>query len=141
MNSAVADREWKTLADLVAWLEAAPTWAMVPAAEIGAQIRALQELPDEPSTEPELESSLAPVQSWRERIWQVHPETRLGRDEVCEALGKSRSWLYKKTSAREIPCFLDGPDGELAFRVGELREWMRAREVRISTCTPHLEAA
>lgn len=92
------------------WLEASPPWVQVPAQELGAQIRALQAARSEPAAEAP-EPASAPAGSWREKIWTVHPDTRLRRDEVCEALGKSTSWLYKKTSAREIPCRLDGASG------------------------------
>jgi len=139
--SITADRGWRTLSDLIAWLEEAPPWLTVPATEIAAHIRGLHDSLGEPPTEPQRDSTPEFVQSWRERIWLVHPETRLGRDEVCEALGKSLSWLYKKTSAREIPCRLDGPDGELVFIAGEIRAWIQAREVTVSEAVPHLEVA
>jgi predicted DNA-binding transcriptional regulator AlpA len=136
----VAQPEWRTFEDLAAWLEAAPPWMKVPAAEIGAQIRLLKEASGGTLPETTPAPPPAPAQSWRERIWTVHPETRLGRDEVCVALGKSRSWLYKKTAALEIPFKLDGPDGELAFRAGEIRDWLRDREVVVGKPTPRLRA-
>jgi len=123
------EQTWQTMEELMEWLEASPPWVQVPAQELGAQIRALREARPEPEPEPVAE---APAGSWREKIWTVHPDTRLRRDEVCEALGKSTSWLYKKTSAREIPCRLDGASGELVFRAGDLRTWIRAQEVLIA---------
>lgn len=125
------EQTWQTMEELMEWLEASPPWVQVPAQELGAQIRALQAARSEPAAEAP-EPASAPTESWREKIWTVHPDTRLRRDEVCEALGKSTSWLYKKTSAREIPCRLDGESGELVFRAGDLRTWIRAQEVLIA---------
>lgn len=78
---------------------------------------------------------------WRELIWTVHPETRIGKDELCEALQKSPSWLYKRTSAGTIPHRKFGPDGDLVFVVGEIRDWIRLNEVVMtppSQTRPHL---
>ena len=38
--------------------------------------------------------------SMRERLWTVPAETRLDVGQAAEALGRSRSWLYKATSAK-----------------------------------------
>lgn len=67
--------------------------------------------------------------SWRERLWVVPAETRIGVAEVCEAFGRPKSWLYKHTSAKPNPTIPHRKfDGELRFVVGELRAWARERE-------------
>ena len=46
-----------------------------------------------------------------------------------EAVGRPKSWLYRRTKAKakdRIPH--RKLDGELVFLVGEIREWLRARE-------------
>lgn len=67
------------------------------------------------------------VPSWRERIWSAPEKMRLFVDEAAEALGKSRSYVYKYAredvdEARRIPHHHFGTD--LVFVVGELRSWL-----------------
>lgn len=66
--------------------------------------------------------------TWRERLWRCPAETRLDVEQVCEAVGKSRSWLYHLTSAKEIP-HRKRRDGTLVFVAGEVREWLKRTEV------------
>lgn len=87
---------------------------------------------------PEAASGLSlddPAPSWRERLWLVPPETRLGGREVVEATGRSRDWVYRHTAAggatRRLPH--RKLEGELVFTVGELRDWIRGTEVTISS--------
>lgn len=68
-------------------------------------------------------SSSAPT--WRERVWTVPGETLLGVDEVCEACGRPRSWLYRLTSTKKIPH--SKLDGAVVCKAGELRAWLRER--------------
>src|SRR5688500_1258621 len=78
------------IADLRDWLRRAPDGTAVPA-------RVLLDLlgPDESATAPAPAITPAPLEmTWRERLWLVPAETRLGRRELLEALGRSRSWLY-----------------------------------------------
>lgn len=89
-------------------------------------------LAEEPEPTPELEV-LPPAppepQTWRERLWLVPSETRLGAAEVAEAMGRSKSWLYKRTqAAAEDPVPHRKLDGELIFTAGEVRAWVRNRE-------------
>lgn len=69
--------------------------------------------------------------TWREKLWTVPPETRIGVVELAEAVDRSRDWVYRHTSAKA------GPDdrlphrkldGELVFVVEEIRSWIRGRE-------------
>ena len=67
--------------------------------------------------------------SWRVLLWSVDPETRIGRDELLEAVGRPASWLYRHTGpAAENRIPHRKLDGELIFLVGEVRAWLRDRE-------------
>lgn len=73
--------------------------------------------------------------SWRERLWTAPAETRIGPAEVCEAMGRPRSWLYRHTSKRSTTgegAYSRIPhrklEGDLVFVVGEVREWIRQNE-------------
>lgn len=66
---------------------------------------------------------------WRERLWIVPAETRLGVQEVAEALGKGKSWVYERTGpSAEDPIPHRKLDGVNVFAAGELRAWIRSRE-------------
>jgi len=76
-----------------------------------------------------LEPGPAVQQSWRLLLWTADPETRIGRTELLEAVGRPASWLYRHTgpkSGDRIPH--RKLDGELTFVVGEVRRWLRDRE-------------
>jgi hypothetical protein len=81
-----------------------------------------------------LPDALEPVPSttpraWRVLLWTVPPETRIGREELLEAVGRPRSWLYRHTAAKaghRIPH--RKLDGELVFVVGEVRAWLKEQE-------------
>ena len=68
--------------------------------------------------------------SWRERVWIVPAETRLGVREVAETLARSKSWVYKKASRKAGPTGLPCRklDGELLFTAGEVRAWINSSE-------------
>ena len=78
----------------------------------------------EPSAlEPEPTVQPAP---WRVLLWTVDPETRIGRAELLEAVGRPASWLYRHTGpkvADRIPH--RKLDGELVFLVGEAGQRLR----------------
>jgi predicted DNA-binding transcriptional regulator AlpA len=85
--------------------------------------------------EPSTDQAGAVQVTWTERLWSAPADARIGRDELLEALGKSQSWLYALTSqktklSRRIP-HRKTVDGELVFVVGEIRDWLRSREVVI----------
>lgn len=78
--------------------------------------------------------------SWRSLLWSVPAETRIGREELLEAVGRPRSWLYRHTgpkAQRRIPHRKF--DGELVFLVGEVRAWLREQE-EIVQAGPMLES-
>src|SRR5690348_7053400 len=72
----------------------------------------------------------ATVPTWRERLWTVAPDTRIGVAELCEALGRSKSWAWRHTGKRcpgvRIPH--RKLEGELVFVVGEIRTWITQHE-------------
>lgn len=73
------------------------------------------------------DSPIAPT--WRALLWTIDPETRIGRDELLEAVGRPVSWLYRHTgeAAKDrIPH--RKLDGQLVFVVGEVRTWLRDHE-------------
>ena len=69
--------------------------------------------------------------TWREKLWTVSPETRLGVHELSEALGRSRSWIYRRTGSaaptERIPHRKF--EGELSFMADEIRIWIRSKEM------------
>jgi predicted DNA-binding transcriptional regulator AlpA len=86
------------------------------------------------TTEPVREAA-APAQipvptTWRERLWTVPAETRLGVVEVAEALNRPRSWVYRHTSTRTGLSRLPHRklDSELEFLAGEIRKWIKRNE-------------
>ena len=112
-----------TLADLLAALRQMPPGTMVPATEMAAR---LEEVCPTGHTTPD--DGIEPT--WRERVWTAPAETRVGRQELLEAVGRSEHWLYRHTGAKakcsRIPC--RKLDGELVFLVGELRQWLVEHE-------------
>ncbi len=98
---------------------------MVPAAEMAARLEELSPVGD---TAPD--GALAPTPTWQERLWTAPPETRIGRQELLDAVGRSENWLYRHTGVKakcsRIPC--RKLDGELVFLVGEVRQWILEHE-------------
>jgi hypothetical protein len=128
------DRKPQTLEELADWLARAPAGTMIPAGEMAsvladlAEGAAVVERYGEAGHEVEVERGLVHP-SWREKLWTAPAETRIGRVELLEAVGRPASWLYRRTgpSARDrIPH--RKLDGELVFVVGEVRAWLREHE-------------
>jgi hypothetical protein len=73
---------------------------------------------------------IAPL-TWRERLWTVPAETRLGTREAAEAIGRPVSWVYRRTGEHcpNAPLPHRRLDGELVFLAGELRAWLEEHEV------------
>lgn len=68
--------------------------------------------------------------SWRERLWMVPAETRLYTADVAEAVDRSSNWVHQRTSDSEdhdrIPH--RKRNGQLVFKAGEVREWLKEQE-------------
>jgi predicted DNA-binding transcriptional regulator AlpA len=124
-----------TLRQLLEWLGSAPDGTSIPAASMH---RLLSEMTDAEPDVPVPAAAPDPVaSSWRTRLWTVPAETRLTLPEAVEALGRSRSWVYKRTgpkSPERLPC--RRLEGELEFVAGELRQWIRDHEEVIEPGRP-----
>ena len=113
-----------TASDFRTWLSVlADASATLPASEVLARLPEAEEHETTP-TEP------SPLElTWRERLWLIPAETRLGAHEVNEALGRSASWLYRHTGPKaEDPLPHRLLDGQLVFVAGEIRHWTRTHE-------------
>lgn len=112
-----------TAHELRTWLvHLAEAEATVPARVVLERLPGDEPTPTGPTPEPE-------PATWREKVWTVPAETRLGKHELLEALGKSESWLYHRTGPRadnRIPH--RKLDGVLVFTAGEIRTWIREAE-------------
>ena len=104
------------LGSLLQWLRDTPAGMPVDATVIADRIEGITGIPDpEPVNTPEW--------TWRERFWTCPPETRIGTNELCEAVNRPRSWLYRHTGdGGSIP--RRKFDGELVFIVGEVQKWL-----------------
>jgi len=112
----------KTLSDLRTWAASAPAGTLLPVEQLAATLDSLE---PEPPAAPDMPTST----SWRALLWTVDAETRIGREELLEAVGRPASWLYRYTgpaSTDRIPH--RRLDGQLVFVVGEVRGWLRERE-------------
>ena len=114
----------KALNDLRRWVATAPPGTTV-------STEALAEILDVLNVEPvpDVAKDTAPPLPWTVLLWQADPETRIGRSELLEAVGRSSNWLYRHTGSKakhRIPH--RKLDGELIFLVGEVRRWLRDRE-------------
>jgi hypothetical protein len=127
---------FSTVAELVAWLSRAPTGTHLEAREV-ARILSTVEADDAAGDAPP-PISISDTWTWRERLWLVPAETRLGVVEVAEALDRPRSFIYARTGAKaEDPIPHAKLDGTLVFRAGEVRAWIREREVEVHAGPTH----
>lgn len=111
-----------TVAELRRWAETMPG-ALIPASVLLEALEGLEE------PEPAIgEGAPMPPSSWRERLWSVPAETRLGIAEVSEALDRPRSYIYARTGKAENPIPHRKLDGLLVFAAGEVRAWIRDHE-------------
>jgi hypothetical protein len=118
------------LADLLAWLRAAPPGTTIPAASLAETLANVARMaggaPEAPPEAPPEDLRL----TWREKLWLVPAETRLGVRETAEAIGRPRSWVYRRTAEKSAKALLPHRklDGELVFTAGELRVWVEGHE-------------
>ena len=122
-----------TLAELEAWCRRAPTGTHLLASEVAEILASVApESPQEREDVPVPPRSQPEAWRWRERVWTVPSETRLGVREAAEALGRPRSYVYARTaSGAERPIPHRKMDGTLWFTAGELRHWIRETEVEV----------
>jgi predicted DNA-binding transcriptional regulator AlpA len=121
--------EDRSLSDIICWLAEAPTGTLIPADALAAMLRARSKDDEHAAASPAPAATASPS-SWRERLWTVAPDTRLGVQEVAEAAGRSRDWVYRHTgpSGSGIRLPHRKLDGELVFVAGEVRNWLTAAE-------------
>jgi len=114
------------LRQLVDWLGAAPSGTSVPAAALVDLLTPL--LATRPTVVQDTPQALST--SWRERLWVVPPETRLGVGDVAESVGRPKSWVYRRTGklGSKAPLPHRRLDGELVFVAGEIRTWLAQHE-------------
>lgn len=112
-----------SLSELRRWASEAPEGTTLPAA---ALVELLDGLEDPVPELIQVEDS--EPRSWRSRLWEVPAETRLGVEDVAEAVGRSSHWVYRATSRGEDPLPSRKLGGRLAVTAGELRAWIRDHE-------------
>jgi len=65
--------------------------------------------------------------TWRERVWDCQPDTRMSVREVCEAFDRSRAWVTSRLNppdgSRMVPIPHRKRDGVITFTAGEIRVW------------------
>lgn len=70
--------------------------------------------------------------SWREKLWTVPAETRLGSKDVAEAVGRNVNWVHQRTQKGADPMLPHAKLGNtLVFKAGEIRHWLREHEEAI----------
>ena len=114
-----------SLPELLEWLSTAPDATLFRADDLRSMLAPLAT----PRTQAEpLPTDAAPT--WRERVWTVPAETRLGVAEMAECAGRSEHWVYRHTakSAGDARLPHRKLDGELVFVAGEIRTWMQDHE-------------
>ena len=112
-----------TLADVVRWLEAAPRDTLLRADAVLELLR--DTAPTVTATAPAPESA-----TWREKLWTVPDECRLGVAELAEAIGRPKSWVYRHCSKASGYELLPHRklEGELSFVASDIRAWLRTHE-------------
>ncbi len=122
------------LVSLLAWLREAPPGTSVDAATVADRIDELVDAPNPGPTD---------AATWRERLWTAPSETRIGCQELLEAVGRPKSWLYRHTSPKSECARIPHRklDRELVFVVGEVRQWLIDHEEIVVPGRPPGECA
>lgn len=109
--------------ELREWLARAPAGTLVPVEMIAQAITS--DSPVGSRSDPGQQPT-----SWRERLWLATADTRLGVAELLEALGRTKSWLYRHTGPNSPGTRIPHRklEGELVFLAGEVRQWLLETE-------------
>lgn len=120
---------FESLSSLLAWLRAAPAGTVMPCDSVLGVLEQLDHAPGQANQEASNQGSTSEA-GWREKIWTAPEETRLGIEEAAEALGRPRSFIYRRTSAKSSLSKIPHRklDGGLVFLAGELRSWLASQE-------------
>ena len=115
------------LAALLEWLQSAPPGTTIPAASLAETLATVTSAAPAPPAEPLMHT-------WREKLWLVPGETRLGVREAAEAIGRPVSWVYRRTGEKSAKAPLPHRklDGEIVFTAGELRAWLKGHETIVT---------
>lgn len=121
-----------TVAEFLGWCRQAPRGTRLDAAEVADILARVaqesREAPERPGNQPDGSEAW----TWRERLWTVPSETRLGVAELAEALGRPKSYVYARTGpSAETPLPHRKLDGTVIFTAGEVRAWIREQEVEV----------
>ncbi len=118
--------------EIVEWLQAAPEGTLVRADAIAERLVAYDK------RSPVIEAPRAIAHDGGstpllDRFWRLPADTRLGVKQLVEALGKPRSWIYRRTGSQsDLPKLPHKRDGSrLVFVVGEVKQYLNDHEVRI----------
>lgn len=113
---------------LRAWVAEAPPGALIPASAVADALARPDVAPPVAGVTPAPE-----MVSWRERLWTAPADQRLGIRELCEALDRPASWVYRHTSPKSnLPRLPHRKlENELVFVVGEIRAWIERNEVTV----------
>lgn len=124
------DLAFRTLAELVTWLKRAPDGTRLEAQEVARILDAVaDEAPADLPPSGDRGDRTPEPWSWRERLWIVPAETRIGVVELAEALGRPKSFIYARTGAKADDSIPHRKlEGILIFTAGEVRAWIRAQE-------------
>lgn len=120
----------RSLAELQVWLAAAPPGTLIDARALAQALPAGEvQMCANPGAAPP---------TWRERLWTVPPETRIGVAELCEALGRPKSWVWRHTGPQSPGARLPHRklEGELVFVVSEIRQYVREHETVVVAARP-----
>jgi hypothetical protein len=119
-----------SIGDLLKWLGQAPAGTMLDA---GVLREVLERATPRGARAPEAPPS--PIKpTWRERLWTAPAETRIGVKELAEAMGRPRSWVYRRTGSNGARALLPHRklDGELVFVIEDIRRWVREHEADVT---------
>ena len=118
-----------TLGELLEWVTRAPPGTMIEAAALREVLES-----DGPLESPTPALVLTVESTWQERLWTAPDDTRIGARELAEALGRPRSWVYRRTApSKRAPLPHRKLDGELVFVIGEVRAWLRDHETVVAS--------
>lgn len=116
---------FSTLREVLSFLGECPEGTTLRASAVREILEDLPREEPEPAEDEGAELEL----TWRERLWLVPAETRIGTTELAEGLDRPKSFIYARTrSDADDPIPHRKLDGTLTFVVGEVRAWLRERE-------------